>query len=384
MTSTRQFWLDTLLKITLPVLEALAEDRLKETLPIEGKSQREVYQTCTYLEAFGRSMIGLAPWLGCEELTGEEEEKRQRILALVHRCLKNATDPSKKDCMNFSTGMQPIVDAAFLAQAILRAPRVLWDPLEPEVKQNILACMRQTRTRKPSHSNWLLFSATIECLLRYAGEPDWDPMRIDFAIKSHLSWYKGDGVYGDGNPFRWDYYNSYVIQPMLVECAEQVCDISENWARDWNDLPDMLWKRLSHYASIQEHMIAPDGSYPLLGRSLCYRFGAFQSLAMAAWRHRLDDKVTPAGVRCGLTAVIRRIMAFDNFGPEGFLTRGVCGSQPDMAEVYISTGSLYLCTAVFLPLGLPETDPFWSDPDADWTMKQLWSGQNRACEHALD
>ena len=30
------------------------------------------------------------------------------------------------------------------------------------------------------------------------------------------TWYKGDGVYGDGPPFHWDYYNSFVIQPMLL------------------------------------------------------------------------------------------------------------------------------------------------------------------------
>lgn len=381
MTATRQYWLDTMLTIALPVLEALAQDKLKETMPIEGKQPAEAYRQCTYLEAFGRTLTGLAPWLACEGLSGPEEARRQTVLRLVHACLDHATDPHAKDAMNFAKGMQPIVDAAFMAQGILRAPKVLWEPLPQRVKDNILTCMRQTRTRKPGPNNWLLFSAMIECLIRYAGQPDWDPMRVDYAIKQHLAWYKGDGVYGDGACFHWDYYNSYVIQPMLVECAEQVAQETDAWARDWQSLPETLWQRLSHYASIQEHMIAPDGSYPLLGRSLCYRFGAFQCLAMAAWRHRLNGMVTPAGVRCGLTAVIRRIMAFDNFDPKGFLRPGICGSQPDMAEPYISTGSTYLCSAVFLPLGLPDSDPFWRDPDEDWTMKKLWNGENRPCEH---
>ena len=55
-----------------------------------------------------------------------------------------------------------------------------------------------------------------------------------------------------------------------------------------------------------------------------------------------------------------------------------------MGERYISTGSLYLCSAVFLPLGLDENDPFWSAPDEDWTMKKLWKGRNLNCGHALD
>ncbi len=34
--------------------------------------------------------------------------------------------------------------------------------------------------------------------------------------------------------------------------------------------------------------------------------------------------------------------------------------QPGLADFYITTGSLYLCTTIFLPLGLPADDPFWT------------------------
>ena len=71
------------------------------------------------------------------------------------------------------------------------------------------------------------------------------------------------------------------------------------------------------------------------------------------------------------------------FDENGWLTLGVCGHQPDMAEFYISTGSLYLCSAVFLPLGLPESHPFWADADCPWTAKRLWGGENVLCDHAL-
>ncbi|MBQ7337359.1 MAG: DUF2264 domain-containing protein [Clostridia bacterium] len=380
MTETRKYWLDTMLRIATPVLGALSEDRLKETMPIEGAQPADAYRHCTYLEAFGRTLCGIAPWLGCRELQGREETLRLECVAMAQACLDHATDPGSRDCMNFANGMQPIVDAAFLAQGILRAPHVLWDPLPERVKDNILNAMRQTRTRKPGANNWLLFSAMIECLIRYAGAPDWDPMRIDYAVKQHLQWYKGDGVYGDGAPFHWDYYNSYVIQPMLYEIVKYT--VSEY--KDWESALPAIRQRLSHYGAIQEHLISPEGTYPLLGRSLCYRFGAFQSLSLAAYEHILEDTVTPAGVRCGLSAVMRRLMSFpDMFGERDFLRVGVCGYQPGMGEPYISTGSLYLCCAVFLPLGLPESDPFWSDPDADWTGKSLWAGKPGNCEHAI-
>jgi len=65
----------------------------------------------------------------------------------------------------------------------------------------------------------------------------------------------------------------------------------------------------------------------------------------------------------------------NNFDSNGWLVLGFCGSQPDIADSYTSTGSLYMATLGFLPLGLPEDDPFWINPPADWTAKKAWSGQ---------
>ena len=40
------------------------------------------------------------------------------------------TDPASPDYMNFNQGHQPVVDTAFLALAILRAPTELWKKLD--------------------------------------------------------------------------------------------------------------------------------------------------------------------------------------------------------------------------------------------------------------
>ena len=56
--------------------------------------------------------------------------------------------------MNFAKGRQPLVDSAFLSQAMLRAPNELWKKLEPRVQANVIAsgnfagnalCMSATR-----------------------------------------------------------------------------------------------------------------------------------------------------------------------------------------------------------------------------------------------
>ena len=71
------------------------------------------------------------------------------------------------------------------------------------------------------------------------------------------------------------------------------------------------------------------------------------------------------------------------FDAEGWLLPGVYGEQPELAETYICVGSLYLCSAVFLPLGLPVEDPFWQSPATDWTSLRAWNGVDVGADHAI-
>ena len=88
-------------------------------------------------------------------------------------------------------------------------------------------------------------------------------------------------------------------------------------------------------------------------------------------------------MRGALTAAIRRTLdAPDTFDQNGWLQIGFCGHQPGIGESYISTGSLYLCAAAFLPLGLPASDAFWSAPAQPWTSVKAWSGQPFPIDHA--
>ncbi|MCL6590243.1 MAG: DUF2264 domain-containing protein [Firmicutes bacterium] len=377
----RDYWIKVLVQITRPVLRALAERKLKETMPVEGIGDTR-YDRChfSHLEALARTLVGIAPWLECTGLDGPEEQLRQEYCDLAQRAIDSGTDPSSPDYMNFNFSYQPIVDAAFLAQAILRAPRVLWDQLESRVKDNVVKGLKATRSRKPYYNNWLLFGAMIETALFKMGQ-DWDRMRVDYALRQHEQWYLGDGCYGDGPEFHWDYYNSFVIQPMLVEIIREVGPEEPEWAA----LGPKIIKRARRYGEIQERLISPEGAFPAIGRSLAYRFGAFQHLALMALRHNLPEGVAPAQVRCALTAVIRRMMeAPGTFDERGFLNVGFYGRQPGIGEMYISTGSLYLCTGALLPLGLPPEDEFWMGAPQDWTAKKIWSGANVNPDHALD
>lgn len=146
------------------------------------------------------------------------------------------------------------------------------------------------------------------------------------------------------------------------------------------------FKKISQrYAEIQERQINTDGSFPVIGRSIVYRGGAFQHLADMALRKTLPTSITEAQVRCALTAVIKKTLeAPETFTKDGWLNIGLSGHQPALADFYITSGSVYLCTEIFLPLGLSAADSFWTSPPQPWSAVKIWGGQDAPADHALD
>jgi spermidine synthase len=375
----RACWCEIAGRLADPVLGALARRKLAAEMPVEHSPKSSDRSRYTYLEALSRLLCGLAPWIELGDDGTPEGAQRAKIGALARTAIGAATDPQSPDRMNFSQGGQPLVDAAFLAQAMRRSPRELWAKLEPRVQKNVISSLAATRSIRPGNNNWKLFATTIEVFMQGAGEKR-DESRLFEGIKKHQQWYVGDGAYGDGPEFHWDYYNSFVIQPMLLESLDVVGDETG----ELKQLRSKVRARLTRWAAIQERLIAPDGTYPVVGRSMAYRCGAFQGLALAALRKLLPADVTPAQARVALTSVIHRTLeAPGTWDEKGWLQIGLAGHQPALGETYISTGSLYLCSTALLPLGLPANDPFWTDPPAPTTWQKAWSGYDQPADHAL-
>jgi hypothetical protein len=378
-TDDRRYWLSVLERISKPVLENLARRELKKNMPIEAANPND-RRRYSHLEAFGRLLAGIAPWLELAGLQGDESNRQSHWIGLTRAALDAATDPESPDFLNFKSGGQALVDTAFLAQAVLRAPQLLQKSLDAKLRVQLINALKASRAiGTPRGSNWVMFAAMVETALLEFGEPTLEE-RLEHCVRQMVSWYKGDGVYGDGERFHFDYYNSFVIQPMLVDVLEVLSRHDERFEPALR----AIIHRAQRFAAVQERLIAPDGSYPAFGRSITYRFGAFQSLAQTALRQELSKPLNPAQVRCALTAVIRKqIEAAGTFDEDGWLRIGFCGHQPSLAEGYISTGSLYLCSAALLPLGLPESNPFWKNPAARWTSQRIWAGESLPPDHAM-
>ena len=368
----RTYWVDLLYRIAEPVLSNMSRGELKKNMPVAYSPawinpQKEV----AYMEVFARLMVGIAPWLDLPDDDTAEGEKRKIVREWALSSYANAVNPDSPDCLTWTGINQVLVDAAFIANSFIRAPKTLWQPLDTVTKQRYINAFKGLRQNTPVYNNWLLFRAMIEIFLASIDE-DYDGYVIDVTIRKMNEWYLGDGWYGDGPEFSFDYYNSFVIQPMLVETIE----IMEQKKIYSHISFDLALRRMQRYNQLIERLISPEAAFPVVGRSITYRMGVFHTLALSAWKYGLPKTMSNGQVRNALTQVMKRIYAVEgNFNQEGFLQLGFAGYQPDIADTYINTGSVYLTTLVFLPLGLTPDHPFWTSPAEEWTSLKVWNGK---------
>lgn len=380
----RELWCDVMYRMAEPVLRNMSEGKLQEEMLVEVSPTWDGRNVkVTYMECFGRLMDGLAPWLALPDDDTEEGQMRRQLREWALKSYANAVDPANPDYLLWREEGQTLVDAAFLAESFLRAYDALWMPLDDVTKQRYIEEFTQLRRVDPPHTNWLLFSSTVECFLLKAGAQH-DAYRITSAFREIEEWYTGDGWYSDGPEFAFDYYNSFVIQPMYIDCLDVYTKGGKR--RIWNSPAsdfEKAKKRMQRYGTILERFISPEGTFPVFGRSITYRTGAMQPLAMLAWKEWLPAELPEGQVRAALTAVIRNMFGDGrNFNEKGYLTLGFNGSQPGISDVYTNNGSLYLASFAFLPLGLPADHPFWTDDPLPWTSKKAWEGMDFKKDHA--
>lgn len=378
----RAYWCNLAYKMAAPVLSNMAKGELQKNMIVEvsptwdGRDKR-----VTYMEAFGRLMAGIAPWLTLPDDNTEEGQMRKQLREWALKSYANAVDPQSPDYLLWRNEGQPLVDAAYIAESFLRAYDQLWMPLDETTKKRYIEEFTLIRRVDPPYTNWLLFSSTIESFLAKAGAK-YDAYRVNSAIRKVEEWYTGDGWYADGPSFAFDYYSSYVFHPMYLETLQAMKDAKAYTRIHYSKYYDRALKRAQKYSLILERLISPEGTFPVFGRSIPYRMAAMQPLALMAWYQELPAGVSNAQVRCALTATMKRMFeSGNNFNEGGYLTIGFSGRQPNIADWYTNNGSLYMTSLAFLPLGLPATHPFWTDAPQDWTSKRAWSEQAFPKDH---
>ncbi len=381
----REYWVGQAYRMALPVLKNLSEGTLRQNMPVEQPDPRNDRTPYTHLEAVGRLMAGIAPWLELPADQTPEGKQRAELLDFALKGLARAVDPASPDYLNFRTWGQPLVDAAYLAEAFLRAPKNLWGGLDSLTQRRMIDEMRATRVTRPSFNNWMMFAATIEAFLcEFEGRGSCDQMRTDYAFRQVDAWYVGDGQYSDGVRYHNDYYNSFVIHPMQMDAGRIMNKYHRNEAPYSDKQYGVIKQRFTRYAAVLERSISPEGTIPVVGRSITYRTGTMHALAQACLLKMLPAEVSEGQVRAALTRVMERLLdAPGTYDPQGWLTMGFAGHQMKVSEVYLSTGSMYMASLILLPLGLPADDSFWTSPRAPWTTQKAYGGELFPQDHSI-
>lgn len=365
--SDREYWAALAYKMAQPVLENMSKGELQKNMMVEvsptwdGRNKK-----VTYMECFGRLMAGMAPWLTLPDDNTPEGLQRKQLRTWALAAYKNAVDPASPDYLLWHKEGQTLVDAAYIAESFIRGYDALWVPLDSVTKQRYIDEFTQLHRIDPPYTNWLLFSSTIESFLAKAHAP-FDQYRVSMAVRKVEEWYVGDGWYSDGSNFAFDYYSSYVFHPMYLETLKNMIDAKKSgWGIEYPKFYDRELKRAQKFSIILERFISPEGTFPVFGRSIPYRTAAMQPLALMAWYKQLPKDLPNGQVRAALTAVLHRMYdQQQNFNEKGYLTIGFCGKQPNVADWYTNNGSLYMASLIFMPLGLPADDAFWTDAAQD-------------------
>ena len=376
----RILWIQILQKITFPVLDNLRKDSLKKNMILESKTAEG--QKFAYLEAFARVFNGIAPWLELGPDESEEGRLREKYIDMTIKAISNAVNPKRNDYIFYNEPKQSLVDMALFAQGLLRSKNQIWLNLPMDVQAKIIDELKNSRLIAPYENHWLLYTSIIEAtLLEFTGECDKE--RLTYAIhKFRDEWYIGDAIYIDGSSsFTASYYNSIFIHPLLND----ILMVMRKYALSDGEFLDVQLMRSSRLSSQLERVISPEGSYPIIGKSIAYRSAVFHTLAQVSLLKVLPKNIEPSQVRAALTKVLRRLFEGNqNFANEKWLICGLNGHQVDIAENDINTGSLYLCCSVFLPLGLSPNDSFWSDEPSEWTALKAWNGHVTEKDQSID
>src|SRR5689334_1583127 len=99
----REYWVQLLTRIAEPVMKNLSLGQLRQKMPTEkAPGYNKPVEKVTYLEAFGRTMAGISPWLELGADSSPESKIRARFIDYALKATEQAVLPGSPDYMNFT------------------------------------------------------------------------------------------------------------------------------------------------------------------------------------------------------------------------------------------------------------------------------------------
>ena len=108
----REVWVDIMYQMAEPVMRNMAEGKLQQVMDTAGGCKNlELSPTwdkrnkkVAYMEAFGRLLAGLAPWLNLPDDDTPESAKRKQLREWTRKAIINAVDPKSPDRLGWESG----------------------------------------------------------------------------------------------------------------------------------------------------------------------------------------------------------------------------------------------------------------------------------------
>lgn len=316
-----------------------------------GDTSAHYGETSIRMEGFSRVLWGLGP-LFSQQNTTLPEEIRQEIeewKMLARNGLIHGTDPDHAEYwLDVWDYDQKMVEMAAIANALMLAPGVFWEPLTVEQRQNVYNWLNQINAHKVHPNNWRFFRILVNVLFRKLGLPeDRECMQDDLKVIENC--YEGDGWYFDGNPGQKDYYIPFAMHYYGLIYAAQMKEYDAEYC-------NILRHRAESFYSDFIYWFDRDGREVPFGRSLTYRFAhsaAFAAMAFAG------IPVPVGELKHLVLGNLRHWMKQPILDCAGILTIGYQYPNLIMSERYNAPGSPYWSFKTFLILALPEEHPFW-------------------------
>lgn len=390
----REKWLNILLKSVTPVIDGFVNKNIKSTFPIHFSTHlskddpRKNHKEIVFIELFSRTLLTTSFLFQNQEFINKYHlndlfEKMKNMIVIGFSGYLEFNHPS--------IDHQIMVEMANIAYAFIKTP-FLWNSLHKTLQNQILHIMYYSITQfKPHINNWLLFEAIIEIFL-YKNQKIKVLNKTLFNLRIIESYYIGDGWYKDGSHFHMDFYNSYVILPFLITIYKELYIFNyQNQGSLYANLYNKSILKIQRQSEFLERLIGPNGSFPIFGRSAVYRTAIFHALVACVCVNALPHTLSYGQVRNGLNAVIENIFNNEKIkivDENGFLTFGFSGYQPEMADEYSNSGSIYFTLLIFMPLGLDENHIFWKSGtgsmEDEWSQKKLYSGKSINRDKAIN
>jgi hypothetical protein len=297
------------------------------------------------------------------------DELRQ-ILAAVYR---HAFDPNHPDYWGeppADRATQRTVESALVAMALHRIGEEFVGALSSAERANVNrwldSCVRVPE-RQTNHAWFTAINQAVRLELsrtfhEFRGDEGW--MLDDLAALDALFIPGNGGWYTDFPGLHiYDYYNFWVFANFPLFWARIIGARYPEWDAKFR-------QRVAEFLKDTPYFFAADGSHPLFGRSLIYRWALLSPMVlgyqMKLWPY------SPGLLRRIVTRSLDWHWRHGAYDADAGKLRETYTPQgtPDVKEAYVDNGHPYWAMQAFTMLSLTVDDPLWTAPEERLPVEQ--------------